>query len=196
MAFQKGHPPYNRKRATMAVDAPQTPDVSAEVAALRAELAELKTAQAKPQFVKMRQSVTPRQRTYVPPERLRAQAMKTLAKGESSGAATRWWDTPEGRSKLPPEYRPVFGPGDLVRVNPDAPVFGGPVALKDAKNTIIGSADTWGELLNHLNLEGVGEVVGTMLITDTFEPKYKVNVAGLTTGFGGGFRESELLPYE
>lgn len=176
--------------------APQVDDLAAirqELEALKRENAEFKAGQ--PKFVKMRQSVRPNQRTYVPPDVLRSRAMRSLQKGGEAGGSSRWLDTPQGRESLPPEYRPAFGPGDMVAINPEAEIFGGPVTLKDAAGKRVGDAPTWGALLDHLGLEGVGEVVATMGLTKTYEPKYKVLVQGLTAGFGGGWRESELLPY-
>ena len=152
-----------------------------EAAALRERIQDLERKQ--PKFVRNRPEGNLRARTYVPPEALRRQSMKNLAKGQNDGGTTRWLDTPQGRDSLPPEYRPVFQPGNIVRLNPDAVIFG-----SDGK--------TWGDLLEARSLDGVGEVVGTMYITDTWEPKYKVSIRGLTNGSGDGFRESELLPYE
>ena len=182
---------------TQAPPVPQTDDLAeirAELEALRRENVEFRTQQ--PKFVKMRQSVRPTQRTYVPPDVLRSRAMRNLQKGGEAGGSSRWLDTPQGRESLPPEYRPAFSPGDMVAINHEAEIYGGPVALKDAAGKKVGEAAAWGPLLEHLGLEGVGEVVGTMGLTKTYEPKYKVLVQGLTAGFGGGWRESELLPYE
>ena len=47
-----------------------------------------------------------------------------------------------------------------------------------------------------LKSDGIGEIVGTMYMTETWEPKYKVKIGGITKGSGDGFRVSELLPYD
>ena len=156
---------------------------SAELNELRAEVARLKAAQ--PKFVRAAPVRPARQRTYEPPERLRQLATKRLAKGETVGGQTRWLDTPQGRESLPPAYRPIFYPDDMVQLNPEAPIWGG-----DGK--------IWGDILNNPEVKstGIGTVVGTMYSTETFEPKYKVQIPGLTHGSGDGFRESELLPYD
>lgn len=152
-----------------------------EAEALRTRIAQLEKLQ--PKIVRVRPEQQSRARTYEPPEALRKRAIKALNRGETASGTARWYDTPTGRQSVPPEYRPVFSPGDTVRINPDAPVHGG-----DGK--------TWADVLANVGIEGVGEVVGTMYITGSWEPKYKVLVPGLTHGSGDGFRESELLPYE
>ena len=157
---------------------------SEEVVALKSRIAELERAQ--PKFVKMeREPRNPRARTYAPPENLVKQVMKGLAKGQETQGTVRWLDTQQGRQTIPPDYRPLFGPGDLVRLNPEAPVW-----QMEGK--------TCGDLLGNpaLKSDGIGEIVGTMYMTETWEPKYKVKIGGITKGSGAGFRESELLPYD
>jgi hypothetical protein len=157
--------------------------VESTVAPLREEVGRMR--QAQPRFVKAPAPTNQRRsrRSYEAPEELRQRAMRGLAKGQNAAGQTRWLDTPEGRKNLPTEYWPLYGPGDLVRLNPDA--------------TAWGDGRTWGEImaLSRDNQEGVGEIIGTMNITDTWEPNYKVQIRGFTNG-AGGFRESELLPYD
>lgn len=155
--------------------------VEASVAPLRDEVAQMRAGQ--PRFVRLPPAQQPsaRAHTYEPPEALRK---RKLAKGQSMEQQSRWLDTPQGRQGLPPSSRPIFSPGDLVRLNPDAEIWGG-------------GGRTWGEVLakERTNPEGIGEVTGTMGLTETFEPKYKVSIRGFSLG-ASGFRESELLPYD
>lgn len=107
--------------------------------------------------------------------------MGNLAKGQDAQGTTMYLDTPEGRRAVPPEYRPVFYPGDRVLLNLEAVPHG--------------DTRTWEEITSGLrDFTGVGEVLGTMLITKSWEPKYKVHFPGMTQPSGSGFRESELLP--
>ena len=157
--------------------------VNEAVGPLQAEVARLQAGQ--PRFVKLPPTQRRRPRTYEPPEALQAAATRNLHRGQQANGQTRWLDTPEGRKSIPDDYRPIFGPGDLVRLNPDAPMWGA-------------EGRTWGEVLPSVkdNSQGIGEVICTMFMTETWEPKYKVQVKGLSNGSGDGFRESELLPYE
>lgn len=151
------------------------------VQAQQAEIAELKGAQ--PKVVKMNRPVETRPRnTYTPPEQLRAQAMQRLGRDGRAYGRLGLLDDPKNVQALPPEYRPIFVVGDLVLVNPDAKVHG--------------SDQTWAEVMERLHRDDPmeGEVMGVMYISDTWEPKYKVHVPGLTPPNGDGFYESELLP--
>lgn len=137
----------------------------------------------RPQFVPMRREPkAPPPTPYRPPEELVKQAKAGLRKdGDSSSRRTNYLENPEFAKRLPPEYRPVFRSGDMVRINPEAQVFG--------------SDKVWGDILRARQTEGVGEVLSIQYITKTYEPKYTVVVPGLTQKDGDGFRESELLPY-
>lgn len=138
----------------------------------------------KPQFVPMRRlERTPHRQTYVPPQELIARARAKLKKaGDTASGRMNYLQDPEQARKLPPEYRPVFESGDIVRLNPDAFIFG--------------RTTKWGDVLAKQNCEGIGEVLTIQYITKTFEPKYTVVVPGLTRSNGDGFRESELLPVD
>ena len=155
--------------------------VNEAVAPLQEQVNRLQAGQ--PRFVKLPPAQRRRNRTYEPPDDLKVRSLK-LHQGESANGQTRWLDTDNGRAGIPNEYRPIFRPGDVVRLNPDINPWG--------------SVKTWGEVLPQIkdNPQGVGEVVCTMYMTETWEPKYKVQIRGLTTGSGDGFRESELLPYD
>ncbi len=123
----------------------------------------------------------PTGRTYEPPEELRKRMRGP--KGYEAMETSRWLDTPQGRRALPEEYWPAFRPGDLVRINPD----------------VVPRGDTrpWSEILpkHATNKEGLGEIISTMHHGKSWEPKYKVAIAGFSGG-DCGLWESELLPYE
>lgn len=139
-----------------------------------------------PKFTKM-QVAPKKKRSYKAPEELAvAVARRTkLGKGQSASGQTKWFDTPEGRATIPEEYWPLFSPGDIVVLNPNAQVWGG-------------EGRTWGEILGEKVHQVSGEILGTMYLTETWEPKYKVAMPGVGSGQGAtiGLRESELLPYE
>lgn len=158
-----------------------TPQVEvSELDTLRARVAELE--QSRPKFIPMQQAqMRTRERRYTPSAQLVRAAMRGLAKGGAAQGQTRWLDTPQGREGIPPDYRPIFAPGDMVILNPEAVIWG--------------SERTWSEVLDD-KIHTVGTIVGTMYMTNTWEPKYKVQFQGITKGSGDGFRESELLPYE
>lgn len=125
-----------------------------------------------------------RQRSYVPSDELFVNGRTPkLRAGQNAQGTTRYLDTPEGRKNIPADYLPVFGPGDAVRINPDATVWGADI--------------TWGAVLASRemrdNPQGLGEVLGTMYLTETWEPKYKVQVRGMGAV---GLRESELLFFD
>lgn len=176
---------------TQPVSAPAqaAPDIAALIreavreatAPLQAQISTLQATQ--PKFVKLPPTRQPSRRSYQPPEELRVQALK-LHRGESATGQTRWYDTAMGRDSLPEEYRPIFRPGDIVRLNPET------VAWSDTR--------TWGEILGtrKTNPLGIGEVICTMGRTDSWEFKYKVSIPGESSGSGNGYRESELLFYE
>ena len=119
--------------------------------------------------------------TYEPPEAIQRRAMKGLQRdGDQTSGRTGLWNNPEFLKKIPPQNRPVFKSGDTVRINPDTPIWG--------------SKRTWGDLLADKGIEGIGEVLSIQYMTKTWEPKYTVQVTGLTRRDGDGFRESELMP--
>src|SRR3990167_10188026 len=103
----------------------------AEISTITLQLQELKALfevqareltalrQQQPKIVRRPSHVRRAERSYTPPEALQRQAMKGLAQGESAMGNQRWYDSPRGRSTLPEEYRPIFQPGDIVRLNPD-----------------------------------------------------------------------------
>ena len=155
--------------------------ISEAVKPLLAEIDTLKAGQTR--FVKVPPTQRRSRRTYEPPEALQAQAVK-LHKGESANGTARWFDTARGMEQLPEEYRPIFRPGDLVRLNLEAKAWG--------------DSRTWGEILagRTVNPQGLGEIVCTMGKTETWEFKYKVNIPGESNGNGNGYRESELLFYD
>jgi hypothetical protein len=163
----------------LAIEAPAGSDTRAEIDALRAQLAELQHRM--PGYRRMQPVRQNTQRSYEPPEDLRAAAKRVGGVGSEGAGSSRWLDTPQGRAAIHPDYRPIFRPGDIVTINPNAAGWGNP--------------RTWGEILGDTVHGFVGEVVGTMFMTRTWEPKYKVSFAGMTHGSGDGFRESELLPY-
>ncbi len=157
--------------------------VELSVAPLREEMAQIRGAT--PKFTKV---VPPnpsgrRARSYEPPAQLLARALRGIGRGQNASGQTSWYDSPEGRRTVPVEYWPVFGPGDIVRLNPDARMHG--------------SDKTWGEVLagDTRNPDGIGEVTGTAGYTDNFEPKYRLSISGFSGGVVG-MRESELLPYD
>ena len=147
----------------------------------RIEALEQKPATA-PQFVPMKRDTTPSKAgTYEPPEAIQRRAMKGLQRdGDQTSGRTGLWNNPEFLKKIPPQNRPVFKSGDTVRINPDTPIWG--------------SKRTWGDLLADKGIDGIGEVLSIQYMTKTWEPKYTVQVTGLTRKDGDGFRESELMP--
>lgn len=154
--------------------------VEATVGPLREELAEVR--QGTPRFVKTQgPAPSPRRNTYVPPDDLINR--RRLSKGQSDHQTARWLDTARGRETIPPDHRPIFRPGELVRLNPEASQHG--------------DSRTWGEILanDRINPEGIGEIVGTMYNDKSWQPKYKVAIRGFSGGTVG-VRESELLPYD
>lgn len=166
-------------------ESPAIPDATtnplqAQLEALQAQIAELQ--RAAPKIVRAPRVLPERPRTYQQPDVIRAEATKRLQKGQSAMGQSMYLDTPEGRQKVAPEYRPVFYPGDTVYLNLDAKAYG--------------DDRTWGEIAAKAGpaFTGVGEIIGTALLTKTWEPKYRVSFPGLTQAGGGGFRESELLP--
>ena len=165
----------------MTTQVPETPaqDLMAELAVLRSQVETLTRAQ--PKIVRAPRQTPRYERTYETPEALRAKGMRSIQKGQEVSGASLYLDTPEGRQKVPPEYRPVFYPGDRVLLNLEVVPHG--------------DHRTWGQITSGLrSFTGEGEVLGTALITKTWEPKYKVHFPGLTQPSGSGFRESELLP--
>ena len=130
-----------------------------------------------PQFVPMRQQ--PRMRdavagTYQPPERLLHQEMRRLTQaGQSASGNVGPLENPDYIKKLPPQYRPVFRSGDIVRINP--------------RSLVWGSERTWEAVLLQVGVapeNAVGEVLAIQYSTKTWEPKYTVHVPKLTQGNG------------
>src|SRR3990167_4373856 len=119
--------------------------------------------------------------TYQPPDVLKAQSLKGLRAGQAASGSIGPLDLPENIAKLPPQYRPIFRSGQLVRINPDALVWGT-------------TAKRWVDVLSDRHSSGDGEVTAIQFMTKTWEPKYTVYVEGFTGKTGDGFRESELLP--
>ena len=150
---------------------------------LLARVENLETRQ--PQYVPMRREETRREtmaNTYQPPEALMAQAKKSLTRADQMASGnTGPLANPENIAKIPPQYRPVFRSGSIVRINPDSLIWGS----EDRR---------WGEILAARQSDGVGEVLAITYMTKTWEPKYTVYVHGVTGQTGDGFRESELLP--
>jgi hypothetical protein len=145
-----------------------------------------------PKFVPMEKPArSNRVGTYRPPEQLdevRARGMKTLTEpGQSAGGRRNILEIDVNR--LPPEYRPVFRQGDLVRINPDAKIHRSETEAEP-------EGRTWGQVLEKFNSDGIGEVKALMYISKTYEPKYRVRVPGVTPQTGDGFMEAELLPYD
>lgn len=171
------------------------------MAAILAELRELKAvnqAQAakleqlesqRPRIVSAPRPERPERQRYVPSDELRTRKMKIRA-GEKGYFNSGPFDRPEGRAKLPPGYQPIFAPGDMVRVNPDALIYGS-VTTKQPEGK------TWREVLEKVGLDAdlaLGEILGIAYIdSETWEPKYNVQVRRLTPPQGAGFRESELV---
>lgn len=184
-----------RKAATVA----EQPDQSV-LERILAELQELKAvnqAQAakidqlessRPRIVSQPRPDRPQREHYIASDELRTRKLKIRA-GEHGYFNSGPFDRPEGRAKLPPGYQPIFAPGDLVRVNPDALVFGS----IDKRNP---EGVKWREHITKAGLgedEAVGEILGIAYIdSGTWEPKYNVQVKRLTPPQGAGFRESEL----
>ena len=156
-------------------------------------LAALERTAGQPRFVKAKPAQQPHERTYLPSEELQQRARRGLPKGGADSGTARWLDTKEGRAGLPPAFRPIFGPGDRVQINRDSPIISGPIMPTDKSGNILFVAETWGQFLDQANIkgDGVGEVTGTMYHTETWEPKYKVDMPG---GLPSAYRESELLP--
>ena len=147
----------------------------------RIDALEQKPASA-PRFVPMKRDTAPSVAgTYEPPEAIQRRAMKGLQRdGDQTSGRTGLWNNPEFLKKIPPQNRPVFKSGDTVRINPDTHIWG--------------SNKTWGDLLADKGIDGIGEVLSIQYMTKTWEPKYTVQVTGLTRKDGDGFRESELMP--
>ena len=123
----------------------------------------------------------PKLETYVPPEALRRGDIRSLTQdGQTVSRTVGPLENARTLKNIPPAYRPFFRSGDLVRINPDATVWGS----KGRK---------WRDVLAKTESEGVGQVMSVQLLTSTFEPKYTVFVKGLTQRNGDGYRESELL---
>src|SRR3990167_1303732 len=135
----------------------------------RIDALEQKPANA-PRFVPMKRDTAPSVAgTYEPPEAIQRRAMKGLQRdGDQTSGRTGLWN------------RPVVKSGDTVRINPDTHIWG--------------SNKTWGDLLADKGIDGIGEVLSIQYMTKTWEPKYTVQVTGLTRKDGDGFRESELMP--
>ncbi len=131
----------------------------------------------------------PERQRYTPSDELRTRKLKIHA-GEKGYFNSGPFDRPEGRAKLPPGYQPIFAPGDMVRVNPDALIYGS-VTTKEPEGK------TWRQVLEKVGLDAdlaLGEVLGIAYIDSaTWEPKYNVQVRRLTPPQGAGFRESELV---
>lgn len=165
-------------------------NVSTSVSSLSERVSQLESN--KPKVVHQRvneESVDKRRGTYTPPEEIRKRGMKSLSKaGQQTVGGVRGLDSPDMVAMLPPEYRPVFQSGDLVRVNPEANVYG----TEDDKD----GPRKWGPILDKLGIDGVGEVLAVQGLTRSWEPKYTVHVPGLTKTTGTGIREGELLPYD
>ena len=195
MPFQKGQAPPNKGQRMTTQPAPISPEnptlaASVDIAALiRAAVAEAtapmqeeitRLRSAQPTFIRAKAEPRREEPTYTPPEDLTKKARQGLPAGESAGATARWYDTARGRATIPQQYRPIFRPGDRIRINPESPIWG--------------QADkTWGEVLAQTNVTnhlGEGTILGTMGMTATWEPKYKVDMPG---GLPEGYRESELL---
>lgn len=141
----------------------------------------------------------PRAGTYRAPEELRARGLKTLQKPDQRVGGRLSNDTEQAINSLPPEYRPIFREGDLVRLNPDALQYGS-ITQFDYKENTYPEGRTWREVLEarrsaHI-LDIAGEVKRVERITPTYEPKYKVVFPGFTAAGGDGFRESELIWYD
>jgi hypothetical protein len=125
--------------------------------------------------------------TYIPPEALMGRAMKALkGAGDKVGGGSQYIETREARDKIPPQYRPVFRSGDQVRINPESQIHG---AVDNR-----GKPKIWGDVLTARGINGRGEIMATLYITKSYEPKYRVHIPGLTRKNGDGYRESELLP--
>lgn len=150
--------------------------LEAENAALRGEVAQLQAQQ--PKFVKMARPEQRRKGGYVPPEELRAQAMKTLGRGQRAGGHRDILDDPTKLNDIPVQYHPIFETGDTVVLNPNAEIHGG-------------EGRVWGQIAQ---ADGFGEVLGRMGRSESWEWKYRVVVPGLTRPEGDGFYEHELLP--
>jgi hypothetical protein len=137
-----------------------------------------------PQFVKMqpRDADRPTPDVYQPPEALKAQAIKSLTQdGQTVSRNVGPLENPKTLRNIPPQHHPMFRSGDLVNINPDAEVWG-----SDGKR--------WADVLAQKKSSGQGTVLSVQGHTRTFEPKYTVQVPGLTQRNGDGYRESELLP--
>lgn len=97
-------------------------------------------------------------------------------------------DRPGEIAKLPPQYRPKFRSGQMVRINPESWIWEGRDDEGNPK-----SSRRWGEMLTKLRIDGVGEILHIQMMDKTWQPKYTVFIRGLTKTTGDGFRESELL---
>lgn len=145
----------------------------------------------RPKFVPMRRpDPDPRRGTYQLPEELRARGMASLKKvGQMVGGRSGPMDNPDYIQMLPPEYRPVFMQGETVKVNPEAIIHGTITKLKP-------EGRKWGEVLEEIGSDGVGQIMAVVYIRQSYEPKYRVLVPYLTPPNGDGFNESELLFYD
>lgn len=142
----------------------------------------------RPKFVPMkRPAPDPRRGTYQPPEELRARGLASLQKaGQMAGGRIGPMDNPDVINMLPPEYRPVFMQGEVVKVNPEAVIHG-------SITKTLPEGRKWGEILEEIGSDGVGQVMAVAYIRQSYEPKYRVLVPLLTPPNGDGFNESELL---
>ncbi len=164
---------------------PESQDLSELLVLVKAQAAKIEALESnQTHFVPMKRDPKPAEGGYRPPEALQPRTLVKKAGDETSGH-TAIYDSPEYRDTLPARFRPAFTVGNLVRLNPDAIIHG--TITDDNPDGL-----PWGQRLG--DHEWVGEVLGTLSRTRSFEPKYRVHFQGLTGRNGDGFRESELLP--
>lgn len=121
--------------------------------------------------------------TYKPPsvQQLQATMIRSLnAAGQTVSRSIGPLENPAMLDKIPPKYHPIYRSGDLVRLNPEAPMHGSDMLL-----------GTW---MEDNETDGRGEIVRIQGLTKSYEPKYSVYIRGLTTRNGDGYLESQLMP--
>jgi hypothetical protein len=174
-----------RPRKAISVSAVPDPRVEALLKQVESLTSRLEAAEAKgpSNFVPMKRDIKPSVAgTYEPPEALARKALKGLQRdGDQVSGRVGLFNNPEYLKKIPPQNRPVFKSGEAVRINPDSPIWGG-------------KGKMWKEILDEKGINGLGEILSVQYMTKTWEPKYTVQIPGLTRKDGDGFRESELLP--